>query len=404
MIMRFFNTAGPVNCSKHYCLPPLERVNLPEILTLIDQEKYFVLHAPRQVGKTTTLLALMEALNRQGKYRCLYINVEIAQAAREDVDAAMRAILGELSSRARDYLNDLYPMQITQAALATHGGAGALNEVLTLWASHSVQPLVLLIDEIDSLIGDTLIAVLRQLRSGYDKRPAHFPQTIVLCGVRNVQDYRIHSSREKTVITGGSAFNMRAASLRLGDFTQPEMEHLCHEHTVETGQLFTEDALAQLWWLTQGQPWLVNALGYETCFTIPAGRDRSQPITAALVLEAKERLILRRETHLDQLADKLSEERVKRVIEPVLSGEGDPTLIPTDDIDYVRDLGLIKAHAPQLEIANPIYQEVIPRELTYSTQLTIAHDQNWYLTTEGGLAMDKLLTAFQQFFREHSEH
>jgi hypothetical protein len=349
-------------------------------------------------------LALMEALNRQGKYRCLYINVEIAQAAREDVDAAMRAILGELSSRARDYLNDLYPMQITQAALATHGGAGALNEVLTLWASHSVQPLVLLIDEIDSLIGDTLIAVLRQLRSGYDKRPAHFPQTIVLCGVRNVQDYRIHSSREKTVITGGSAFNMRAASLRLGDFTQPEMEHLCHEHTVETGQLFTEDALAQLWWLTQGQPWLVNALGYETCFTIPAGRDRSQPITAALVLEAKERLILRRETHLDQLADKLSEERVKRVIEPVLSGEGDPTLIPTDDIDYVRDLGLIKAHAPQLEIANPIYQEVIPRELTYSTQLTIAHDQNWYLTTEGGLAMDKLLTAFQQFFREHSEH
>lgn len=402
--MRFFNTAGPVNCAKHYCLPPLERINLADVMTLIDQEKYFVLHAPRQVGKTTTLLALMKVLNDQGQYRCLYVNVESAQAAREDVDAAMRVILGELSSRARDYLNDLYPAQIAQAVLETHGGAGALNEVLTLWAGRSVQPLVLLVDEIDSLIGDTLISVLRQLRAGYDKRPANFPQSIVLCGVRNVQDYRIHSNREKTMITGGSAFNVRAVSLRLGDFSQAEMVRLYQEHTSETGQPFTEDALAQLWRLTQGQPWLVNALGYETCFQMNAGRDHSQPITAEMALEAKERLILRRETHLDQLADKLREERVKRVIAPILSGEGDPTLIPTDDIDYVRDLGLIKANAPQLEIANPIYQEVIPRELTYSTQLTIAHEQSWYLTPDGQLAMDKLLTAFQQFFREHSEH
>lgn len=38
---RFFNTAGPVRADKHYCLSPLSRLNLGEILQLIDQEKYF---------------------------------------------------------------------------------------------------------------------------------------------------------------------------------------------------------------------------------------------------------------------------------------------------------------------------------------------------------------------------
>jgi len=91
--MRFFNTAGPVRCEKHYCFPPLARFNLDEILSLINQEKYFVLHAPRQTGKTSSLLALMEHLNQEGRYRCLYVNVEAAQAAREDVKAGMCAIL-----------------------------------------------------------------------------------------------------------------------------------------------------------------------------------------------------------------------------------------------------------------------------------------------------------------------
>jgi hypothetical protein len=94
--MRFFNTAGPVNPAQHYYLPPLERFDLDEVLLLIQQAKYFILHAPRQTGKTSALLALMEYLNTHGTYRCVYCNVEAGQAAREDVGAAMQAIRGEL--------------------------------------------------------------------------------------------------------------------------------------------------------------------------------------------------------------------------------------------------------------------------------------------------------------------
>jgi hypothetical protein len=403
--MRFFNTAGPVDCREHYCLPLLERFDLDTILLLIAQKKYFVLHAPRQTGKTSSLLALMDYLNTQGTYRCVYMNVEVGQAAREDVAAAMQAIRGELATRARMLLNDSFVDDIWDEALSKYGPYGVFGEVLNRWAAHHPTPLVVLIDEIDALVGDTLIAILRQLRAGYPWRPHHFPQSIVLCGVRDVRDYRIHSAREKAIITGGSAFNIKAESLRLGDFSQPEVETLYRQHVDETGQPCTPEALARVWELTEGQPWLVNALGYEACFRNPTGRDRTPPITAIAIEQAKEELILRRETHLDQLADKLEEARVQRVIEPVLTGEVLADALNRDDVSYVVDLGLLKqARTGALRIANPIYQEIIPRELTWAIQSGMTEQTSWYVSPDGSLNMVQLLTAFQAFFREHAEH
>ena len=403
--MRFFNTAGPVKPEKHYCLPPLTRLDLDEILSLIEMEKYFVLHAPRQTGKTTCLLALMEELNRAGKYRCLYCNVEMAQAAREDIPQAMQAILWEIASQARDFLKETFLMERWREFLEQSGAYAALNTALTRWAEASQKPLVLLIDEIDSLVGDTLISVLRQLRTGYTKRPTLFPQSIVLCGVRDVRDYRIHSSREKSIITGGSAFNIKAESLRLGNFSREEVKTLYRQHTEESGQVFEVGAMNRVWELTQGQPWLVNALGYEVCFKVEAGRDRAKPITAEMVTEAKERIILRRETHIDQLVDKLTEARVQQVVSPMLQGENLDQSVRQDDLQYVIDLGLIRRSEMGLEVANAIYREVIPRELSQIFQLNFesTYQPSWYIASNGRLDVDKLLGAFQQFFREHSE-
>ena len=403
--MRFFNTSGPVVAADHYCLPPLERVDLNAILTLLATKRYFVLHAPRQTGKTSALLALRDLLNSgaEGDYRCVYVNVEAGQAAREDKAEAMRAILAELARRARRTLGDESLASLWPGVLEQAGPAGALQEVLTRWSEADPTPLVLLIDEIDTLIGDTLITVLRQLRAGYDERPTGFPQSVILCGVRDVRDYRIHSSTEKSVITGGSAFNIKAASLRLDDFTQAEVCALLGQHTAETGQRFAAPALQAVWELTAGQPWLVNALAQEACFASEGGRDRSRAITAEAIHAAREQLILRRETHLEQLTDKLQEERVRRVVEPLLSGgQANPEMRP-DDLQYVRDLGLVAPDNP-IRVANPMYREVIPRDLTWTTQAGFTHDPGWYLDAGGGLNLTKLLDAFQEFFREHSEH
>ena len=407
--MRKFNTEGPVIAEDHYCIPPLERFDLGEILELIRDKRYFVLHAPRQTGKTSTLLALRDLLNRGadlsagrpgGEFRCVYVNVEAAQAMREDVERALRVILGELASQARS-LGDRYLYEAWPGILETFGGA-ALGEALTRWCEADPKPLVLLIDEIDSLLGDTLISVLRQLRGRYPLRPRSFPQSVVLCGVRDVRDYRIHSTSENAAVAGGSAFNVRAESLRLGDFTEAEVRALLAQHTGETGQAFTPEALDTVWRQTQGQPWLVNALCRRACFGRVAGRDRSRVITIDDILEAQEHLVLSRQVHLDQLADKLQEDRVRRVVEPLLSGVIQPRH-SASDLEYVRDLGLITRDDPP-RMANPIYAEVVPRELTYAIQAGLIQDTAWYVGADGSLDVEKLLAAFQTFFREHSEH
>ena len=402
--MRFFNTAGPVIPEMHYHIPPLARLDVDDLLLLIRQWKYFVLHAPRQTGKTSALLALRDELNSGGEFRCAYVNVEGGQSAREDVGAAIRAILSALARAARETLGDLFVAEVWPDILEAAGPHDALRETLARWAEADAKPLVLMIDEIDALIGDALLAVLRQLRAGYTERPRRFPQSVILCGVRDVRDYRIRSTAENAIIAGGSAFNIRAESLRLGDFSRRETESLLTQHTEETGQAFTDEGRAAVWELTQGQPWLVNALAYEACFKNKAGRDRGWSVTADAIQDAREQLILRRETHLDQLTDKLQEERVRRVVEPLLSSAEAADSIAADDIQYVRDLGLIARNSP-VTIANPIYREVIPRDLIYPTQeMSIHHDPAWYVGGDGGLRVGKLLAAFQEFFREHSEH
>jgi len=399
---RIFNIAGPVFPQRHYCLPPLARIDMAHIRTLIDGEDYFVLHAPRQTGKTTCLLAMRDALNREGKYFCVYANVEMAQSTREQVEKGLSLIIQEIADRALEEGEHSAEILLREL-IADPRMTLSLSVFLSRWCERLARPLVLLLDEIDSLVGDTLVAVLRHLRAGYDRRPARFPQSVILCGVRDVRDYRIRINAGKEVITGGSAFNIRAESLRLGDFTREDVEALYRQHTEETGQVFEPEALAAAWDLTRGQPWLVNALAREACFRMPEGRDRGRPITADMIIAAKEALIVRRETHLDQLADKLREERVRRVIETLLSGSEEARDLAEDDLDYVQDLGLIRRR-PKLEIANSIYREIIPRQLTTGTQETIAHEPSWYILPDGRLDIEKLLVAFQEFFRQNVEH
>ncbi len=401
--MRFFNTEGEVVAAKHYCIPPLQRVDLDEILTLIDREKYFILHAPRQTGKTSVLAALADHLNATGRFRCVYVNVEECQAARQNVAAGIQTVLDAIAEAAEMTTSEQFVEEIWPAVLARSGPHRALRRVLAQWAAAATKPLVLFLDEIDALIGDTLITVLRQLRSGYRYRPRQFPQSVILCGVRDVRDYRIFSAEKGFHITGGSAFNIKAKSLRLGDFREDEVRSLLLQHSDETGQAFEAGAVSRVWELTQGQPWLVNALAYEACFEGQRGRDRSLPVTVAAIDQAKETLILNRVTHLDQLADKLREPRVRRVILPMIAGTSG-SQYSKRDLEYVRDLGLATIAGP-VRMANPIYAEVIPRELTelQESDLVSLISPHWYVKPDGRLDVAALLAGFQDYFREHSE-
>ena len=402
---KLFNTAGPVIAQDHYQLDPLTRLDWEEVQQLIRTKRYFVLHAPRQTGKTSALLAMMKTLNAAGDFACVYANIEGAQAARGDATQGIPAICSAIAGSIRLYLHNPEVLAWLETHRSNTSAQDLLRMMLEYWAQTTPKPTVLLLDEVDALVGDTLISLLRQIRAGYAQRPEAFPQSIVLCGVRDVRDYRLHQAGGE-VITGGSAFNIKAKSLRMGNFSQEECVALLQQHTEATGQVFEAGVLDELWLDSQGQPWLVNALGHEMTWENKSARNRTQPITLEQYTAARERLIYARATHLDQLIDKLKEKRVHSIISAMLSGDIDNLNFNPHDVEYCVDLGLIqRAVNGALTISNRIYQEVIPRELTWAIQSGITNqEQAWYVKPDRSLDIPKLIAAFQQFFREHSDH
>ena len=398
--MKEFNIAGPVNKPFHYKIDPLLRWNLKKILKLIKLEKYFILHAPRQTGKTSSLLALLEYLNNSGEYFAIYTNFEIGQASRNDIKSGLKAIVVEIANRVFSLTKDKELSDNILKIFSITEAESGLNSILTFLCMNIPKPVVFLIDEIDSLVGDTLISVLRQLRAGYDKRPQEFPASIILCGVRDIRDYRIQT-KGQDIVTGGSAFNIKTKSLRLGNFSKEDVVNLYSQHTQETGQQFAEECFDLIMDYTDGQPWLVNALANEVTSEMEESNDPSVTITPKLLEIAKERLILSRQTHLDQLADKLKEDRVRRVLLPMILGEN--TITVEDDKAYCYDLGLIKYTEKGVEISNKIYKEVLPRVLSEEQQdsFLVRFRPDW-IDTDGSLNSRILLTMFKDFWNENS--
>lgn len=400
---RFFNTAGPIKRDIHYNIDPLSRIDLEDIEMLIRQQKYFVLHAPRQTGKTSCLLALRDYLNAAEDYWAVYANIEAGQAYRNDVREVNLSVVGTIAEEASTILGDNRCVKIMNELIREENTSNLIAVYLKRLCELLDRPLVLFLDEIDALVGDSLVSVLRQIRSGYAGRPAAFPLSIILCGVRDVRDYRIVLSNQD-VITGGSAFNIKAKSLHLGNFDFEEVRELYMQHTMATGQEFDEGCFSLIWEATEGQPWLVNALGYEVTMEMRANRDRNIRIIPEMIYRAQEQIIYRRDTHIDILIDKLREPRVRRVIAPILSGEdtADEEKIVDDDIQYVVDLGLVVRDKP-LRISNAIYREIIPRELTWTRQQMLVQQSSWYIRPDNSIDMEKLLVDFQQFFRENAD-
>jgi hypothetical protein len=398
---RFFNTAGPCQPEDHYTIDPMGR--LLSVQGLVENKRYFILHAPRQTGKTTTMISFVKAINEEGKYVAVYANVEPAQAVRNDLTMANHAFVRAVAGNARFFLpKEYWP---SKEALAAEPGAEQFRDFLQSWCAELPKPLVLFIDEADALIGDVLLSLLRQLRSGYALRPHGFPHSIALIGLRDIRDYRIFSEKEQRFVIGGSAFNIKDESLIMGNFSKEEVVELYNQHTAETGQQFAPETIDLVFDQTQGQPWLVNALGRQMCFENFKVNDKAL-INVEDVKRAVETLILRRDTHLDHLGDKLSEPRVAKVIGRILAGDeafNPPDETYDDDVSYLKDLGLVKKTPRGLAIANPIYQEVIPRQLTDSQQIMWASKPEWYIGVDGRLNIEAVLERFFEFYRENGE-
>lgn len=393
-MLRRFNVAGPCKPELHYMLPAAARV--PQARRLVAEFNYFVIHAPRQTGKTTSMIALAQELTTSGDYVAALVSVEVGAAFNSDPGAAELAIL---DSWRLDIIAQLPPA--LRPPVWPEAKAGTrIRTGLQAWTQAAPRPLVVFIDEIDSLQNETLISVLRQLRTGYNWRPTGFPASLALIGMRDVRDYKVAAGGSERLNTS-SPFNIKTDSITLGSFTLADVAALYQQHTDDTGQVFTLAAIDHAFYLTQGQPWLVNALARQVVEDVAPNPEMA--IAPVHLDAAKEVLIQRQDTHLDSLAERLREPRVRRVIEPVLAG-GSLSDVPQDDIRFVVDLGLCRFDgAGGLVIANPIYKEVLPRVLAYTTTASLPHISPAWLKPDGSLDPDKLLAAFLAFWRQHGQ-
>ena len=255
-------------------------------------------------------------------------------------------------------------------------------------------------DEIDALLGASLVSALGQLRTVYNDRPDHAPWSVVLVGLRDVRDYKLASGGDAPRLGSSSPFNVKIESLRIEGFSDNDVAALLAQHTEATGQPFADAAIERICELGAGQPWLTNALARQA--TRMLGVEPPAPVERDHIDVAKERLIVQRQTHLDSLAARLNETRVRRVVAPMIEGRHFEVDAYDDDVRYVADLGLV-APDPPLRVANPIYREVILRVLATPAEYSVTAEPRAYVRRDGRLDFERLLRDFSAFWIEHGE-
>ena len=402
--MKRFNTTGPCFPDEHYMLPALDR--LPGIRELVAGGNYFVVHAPRQTGKTTALKALVREINEKGDMFAIYCTLETMQGA-TDVDDTMIKIRKLLRRGVFATPELVDRLGNPDAALNISQEPGwtvtAVSDTLTALCREAGKPVVVFFDEADCLVGDVLISFLRQLRDGYvNRKEIPFPKSIALVGMLDVRDYKAQIRSDGESLGQISPFNIIAEDMLIPNFTEPDIRTLYAQHTAATGQVFADGVVEAVWRLTRGQPWLVNAIAHECVAKIHALRY-SEPITVADVEAAKEAIIRRRDTHVDSLMERMREPRVKRIVEPLILGNDTELTANDDDWRFITDLGLLRVERGTLVPANPMYAEIIGRYLSRGEQdrmIRSVPETPW--VKDDGLDMAGLMVAFQQFWRENS--
>ena len=398
--MKKFNTTGPCFPNEHYMLPALDR--LPGIRELAAGGNYFVIHAPRQTGKTTALKELVREINGKGDMFALYCSLETLQnrSDPEKTNIAIRDLVADNVEMSPSYV----PVPNAPALRSDRGGIGlAVRTVLQNVCRAAGKPVGVFFDEADCLVGDALISFLRQLRDGYVNRDTMpFPKSVALVGMLDVRDYKAQIRPDGESLGQVSPFNIIAEDMLIPNFTEKEIAALYSQHTAETGQVFADGAIENVWQLTRGQPWLVSAIAHE-CVAKIHGFRYGERITVADVEAAKEAIIRRRDTHVDSLMERMREPRVRRIVEPLISGDKSDVTYNDEDYRYITDLGLLRIDRGTLVPANPMYAEIIGRYLSRGEQdamIRSVPETPW--AKEDGLDMAGLMAAFQRFWRENS--
>lgn len=389
--MRYFNTHGPVDVDQHYVVSRQELVE--KLSTQIDQGKYFTIFAPRQMGKTTLLRKLNELLAKNPAYLPIPLSFERYETWAEE------KFLDHFGRLVAYYLNEGFQaiqhphLEQIQKLLAELPIVDYLTFSDLFGNLYQLAPackVVLIIDEFDATPQEAISPLLQTWRSMYlERRPPHSLHNVILIGIQNIA--RLNFGRS-------SPFNI-AYQQRLDGFTLAELQEMMAQYTAETGQAFTDEALALLHEQTGGHPFLVNRTA--AIVTEEIATDRSQPISAAEVRVALNQLV--RETNYNFETVIRHAEKYRDDVLNILFGGTYLFNLNNALVSELYTQGVINQDEHgNCRIANSVYSEVLlaafrPVQVGLQTAVLVnGYDFRTHVV-DGRLQMKTLLSRFREF-------
>jgi hypothetical protein len=353
--IRFFNTTGPCNPDMHYMLPPEDRLVGAQLHRYIKDQLYWVLHAPRQTGKTTFLQSYLRQINSGNDAIAYYVSLERCKGVQEEEKG-----IPMICEAIKDFANNSgLPISNFDTKFHPFMIYNVLSDLSELVAP---KPLVILFDDIDALEGKTLLSFLSEIRSSFSLRGVgKFPVSILFAGLRNIRNYGrgldYHTVPfniiEDVVLLQN--FNVE----NISELNVENISELFAQYTQETRQQITQDALNYIYGQSKGQPCIVNSL-LERATSISGTIEKRHIETIC------EQMELAHETHLDKLGIGLDDPRISNVIKTLMTGELDLDLIESEEFEYCMDLGLVSRQRTMPMVANPIYKKVFARDKAFN--------------------------------------
>jgi len=242
--MRRFHSYGPVDCEEHFCVERRDLIARCTEQLIGRPEKeghYFTIWAPRQTGKTWLMRQVKKEIENtcEGKFTVLWLSMQDLIMEEDDPDTVFF-----------NYVSLLFRKSSKLKPAAPDGWDG-WNHLFSVDAGMFDRPLILFMDEFDSLpskIVDRLVTLFRDM---YLNRERFLLHGLALIGAHAVLG--VESDR-------GIPFNVQR-SLRIPNFTEEEVQDLFRQYQEESGQGIEAEVVDKVYEATRGHPGLVCWFG-----------------------------------------------------------------------------------------------------------------------------------------------
>ncbi|MDR2405306.1 MAG: AAA-like domain-containing protein [Deltaproteobacteria bacterium] len=391
---RRFNTLGPVDPSRHFCIPVTERI--PGIVERIESDSFLILDGHSLTGKTSALLSLRDEIQKRGNLNALYVSLEVLDGIAER-DEATR-IIAECLDTSLSMSGD---KELSDFKIDVDGKNPSLRvyAALTQLKKASKLPLAILFDKCQALSFEILVSFLHQIRDGVEQGTGNFPSSIVLTSLKTPGCVSMETKGEEPRDREAILFKLPAEKIELKNFSSSEIEELFRQHTDLTGVKYEKSALDEILYFTDGHPYLVSAIGQELTESL---KDSSTLVTRAEVDQAVANIKKKPELYLESLFRHLKEARVRKVMESVILGLPSlPEDVTDEDLSFVKEQGLLSVKDSSLAPANPIFRDEMMVYLTKLLILGLPKDLEHRFATDT-LDMNAILKSFQHFVKEQS--